>query len=342
MKDKPLRIGVIGAGNNTRKRHLPGFQAIDGVAVTVVANRSRESSEKVAAEFGIPSIAGDWREVVASPEVDAVMIGTWPYLHCEATVAALDAGKHVLTEARMAMNAREAETMLAASRKHPDRVAQIVPAPMTLDVDDTVRHLVQAGELGEIREVCVTHTAGQHADAGGPLTWRQNRELSGMNMLSMGIYHEMVLRWVEGDPESILADGAVFTPRRRDPESGLEVEVAIPESVSVLARFPGGARLIYHFSGVESGRPRNEMRLNGSKASLRFDVAGQKLYMGRSGGVEEEEIDIPAERRRGWRVEADFVDSIREGTPVTLTDFETGLRYMTFTEAVWNAIEQGG
>ncbi len=338
MNQQPLRIGIIGAGNNTRKRHIPGFQEIDGVEITTVANRSRESSEKVAAQFGIPAVAGHWREVIESPDVDAVMIGTWPYLHREASVAALEAGKHVLTEARMAMNVEEAEAMLAASRKHPELVAQIVPAPMSLDVDATVRELVDAGELGKLREVGVTHTAGQHADPSAPLTWRQNRKLSGVNMLSLGIYHEMVLRWVEGDPEDIQADGQVFTPRRRDPETGEEVEVEIPESVSVLGRFPGGLRLVYHFSGVEPVQPRNEMRLNGSKAGLRFDVAGQKLFLARIGG-REDAVDVPPERRRGWQVEADFVASIREGKPVELTRFETGLRYMKFTEAVWNAVK---
>ena len=71
-----LRIGLIGAGQNTRTMHIPGFQAIDGVEIVVVANRSRESSQRVADEFGIPRIADSWQMVVADPEVDAICIGT--------------------------------------------------------------------------------------------------------------------------------------------------------------------------------------------------------------------------------------------------------------------------
>ncbi len=334
-----LRIGIIGAGANTRLRHIPGFRAIDGVELTKVVNRSRASSEKVARAFGIAAVGDHWREVVDSAEVDAVMIGTWPCLHAEAGIAALEAGKHLLTEARMAMDLREAEAMLAAARRHPRLVAQIVPAPMSLDVDAAAHRLVTGGEVGEIREVSVVHTGGQYADPSAPLTWRQDREASGVNMLTLGIYHEMVLRWVSGDPEVVRADGAVFTPHRRDPETGRDKAVEIPESVSVLGRYPDGARLIYHFSAVEPGSPRNEIRVNGSRAGLRFDVAANRLFLAPAGG-EEEEVTLPADERRGWRVEEDFVASIREGRPVSLTDFETGVRYMGFTQSVWDSLHR--
>lgn len=336
---QPLRIGVIGAGANTRRMHLPGFAKIPGVEVAVVCNRSEESSRRVADEFSIPRIASAWPEVVADPEVDAVMIGTWPNMHAEATVAALAAGKHVLTEARMARSLAEAEAMLEASRENPQRVAQIVPAPMSLDFDRTVKELLAASEIGELREICVTHTASQYADPATPLTWRQNFELSGYNVLSMGIYHEMVQRWVEDEPDWIVADARVFVSTRPDPENGgAAAEVKIPDDVSVLGRW-NGARLVYHFSGVEPGRPRNEIRLNGSKGSLRLDFAAGELWLGRGKG--EDAIDIPAEHRRGWRVEADFVDSIRSGTPVELTSFDDGVRYMRFTENVYHSWSDG-
>ena len=93
-----------------RERHLPGFQALPGVRVVGVCNLRRESAGKVAREFDIPKIYGNWEHLVEDDEIDAVVIGAWPYLHCPVTLAALDAGKHVLTEARMAMNAREART----------------------------------------------------------------------------------------------------------------------------------------------------------------------------------------------------------------------------------------
>ena len=126
MSVPPIKVGVIGAGDNTRVRHIPGLQAIEGVEIVSVCNRSRESSQRVADAMGIPQVYDDWRALIASDEINAVMIGTWPYMHCEMTCAALEAGKHVMCEARMAMNAAEAHTMLRASQSHPDLVAQIV------------------------------------------------------------------------------------------------------------------------------------------------------------------------------------------------------------------------
>jgi len=106
---------------------VPNLKAQPGVELVAVANRSKESGERVAKEFGIGRVAGDWREIIAAKDIDAVCIGTWPYTHCEMTLAALDAGKHVLCEARMAMNAAEGRRMLEASRRKPQLVAQIVP-----------------------------------------------------------------------------------------------------------------------------------------------------------------------------------------------------------------------
>src|SRR6202041_383157 len=100
-----------------------------------------------------------WQDLVADSDIDAVVIGTWPYLHCPITLAALAAGKHVLTEARMSMNAAEAHRMLAAARRSPQLVAQIVPSPYGLKGHAVMRELIDGGYLGELREVQVTHLA---------------------------------------------------------------------------------------------------------------------------------------------------------------------------------------
>ena len=111
-----IRIGIVGAGQATRDRHLPGFRAIAGVKVVGVCNLHRESSIKVARDFNIPKVFDSWEFLVEDESIDAVVIGAWPYLHCPITLAALGAGKHVLTQARMAMNAREAQRMLDRAR----------------------------------------------------------------------------------------------------------------------------------------------------------------------------------------------------------------------------------
>src|SRR5438132_10596367 len=129
---KTLRIGLIGAGANTRSRHIPGLKAIEDVEIVAVCNRRPGSTAAAAREFGIRKTFEHWQDLVADPDIDAVVIGTWPYLHCPITLAALEAGKHVLTEARLSMNADEAHRMLTAAQTHPDRVTQVVPSPFGL------------------------------------------------------------------------------------------------------------------------------------------------------------------------------------------------------------------
>ena len=77
MPASSIRIGLIGAGKNTRERHIPGFQAIDGVEVVSVCNRSLESSQRVADQFGIPKVIENWQDLVADDDINAVCIGTW-------------------------------------------------------------------------------------------------------------------------------------------------------------------------------------------------------------------------------------------------------------------------
>ena len=335
MENQKLRIGFIGAGANTRLTHIPGFHKLENVELSVVANRSRASAEKVAKQEGIKRVFDTWQEVIADPSLDAICIGTWPNMHAELTIAALESGKHVLCEARMACNLEEARRMSAAAQAHPELVAQIVPAPFSLDFDATIREMIAAGKLGDLLEVRVVHTGGQSASPDAPMTWRQDRSLSGNNTLTMGIMHETVQRWVADEPEWLIADGAVFQATRQYPDATNTVKVEVPDSLSVLGRLgKSHARLMYHFSGVESGKSRMEFRLNGSMGALRFDAFQKQLLFSEAGSTEETKITIARGQSRGWQVEADFVRSLREHVPVELTSFEQGVRYMTFTEMV--------
>ncbi|MDA1189810.1 MAG: Gfo/Idh/MocA family oxidoreductase, partial [Chloroflexi bacterium] len=131
MADERISIALIGAGANTKLRHIPGFQAMKGVEIVGVANRTRESGKRIADEYGIPKVYEHWTDAMADPDTNAVCIGTWPYTHRIMVEEALASGKHVMTEARMAMDSMEARAMLDASRAHPDLITQIVPAPLT-------------------------------------------------------------------------------------------------------------------------------------------------------------------------------------------------------------------
>jgi predicted dehydrogenase len=335
---QPLRVGFIGAGANTRLRHLPGFAAIPGVELAAVANRTEASASRVATDFNIARTAGDWREIIANSSIDAVCIGTWPDTHAEMTCAALAAGKHVLVEARMARTLADAEAMMAAAQAHPDRVTQTVPSPLTLAADELVGEYLREGRIGDIREVVVEHATAANLDPDAPLTWRQDETISGINTMAFGICFEALQRWFEDNPEVVAADAHIHTPMRRD-AAGEEREVRIPDSLTVLGRWKTGARLVMHHSGVEPGANRCTFRLVGSKATLLFDAVAQQLSLIPSQGPAET-IPLPRSLDECWAVEAQFVESIRQGTPVRLTDFASGLRYMQFTHEVIEACRQ--
>jgi predicted dehydrogenase len=347
MAQPPLRVGLIGAGANTRLRHIPGFRVVEGVELVAVCNRRPESTREVAREYGIPRTYEHWEDVVADPDIDAVVIGTWPYLHYTITLAALESGKHVLTEARLAMNADQAHEMLDAARARLELVTQVVPSPYGLKGHDVMRGAIDTGFLGELREVQVVGLNAGLADPVSPLSWRQDAALSGYNMLTLGIVHETLLRWAP-PPVSVLAQTHAFIPTRTDPESGVQRYVGTPDSVQVLTILANGARASYHFSGVTRFGQQMGITLLGTEGALHYDLLSDRIYGTRAGAEtpaarreEMAEIVIPKDKARAWRVEADFVDSIRHKTAVQLTSFETGVKYMEFTEAVAVSAQSG-
>ncbi|GIX49002.1 MAG: oxidoreductase [Candidatus Tectimicrobiota bacterium] len=340
MGNGTIRVGIVGAGNNTRVRHIPGLQAIPGVEIVSVCNRSRASSQRVAEQFGIPKIYEDWRALVAADDTNAIVIGTWPYMHCEVTCAALDAGKHVLCEARMAMNAAEAHQMYRKAQEHPELVAQLVPSPLTLRVDRTLQDLIADGYLGELYAVEVRGTVPGFADPEAPLHWRHQRRLSGLNILNMGIWYEAAMRWV-GPASRVMARTRIFIPRRRDPESGQVVAVDVPDHVDILADLACGAQAVYQFSAVCGLGPGPGAWLFGSQGTLHYDHSSGKLFGGRRGETALREIPIPPEKEGRWRVEEEFVAAIRGEEEVKLTTFADGVKYMEFTEAVHRSAETG-
>ena len=167
-----MRIGLVGAGGIARARHVPGFRALPGVEIVGVVSRTPDSTARAAAELAIPRAYAGWEELVADPDVDVVVIATWPYLHAPIAIAALGAGKHVLVEGRMAMDAVEAGAMLAAAEARPDRVAMVVPAPFGF-ADATIRRLLAAGAIGELRTVRVSWSGGIAPT--GRDQWRRGR-----------------------------------------------------------------------------------------------------------------------------------------------------------------------
>lgn len=329
-----IRIGIIGAGAITRSRHIPGFRSIPGVEIAGVCNRFRDSSSRVARDFDIPKVYGSWEHLIDDDAIDAVVIGTWPYLHCAATLAALGAGKHVLTQARMAMNAREAHRMLEKSRERPDLAAMVVPSPYGLTGDAFVRSLIADDYLGPLREMHVDGLTSDLADPRTPIGWRQLTRYSGFNMLTLGILHETALRWT-APPNRVIALASKLIPARKNPDKGGQLgRVGTPDSVQVLTSQTDGSRGVYRLSAVTWHGPGLSIALYGAEGTIVYDLTRDEIRGARRKETDLRPFPIPEPLRGGWSVEADFIAAIRGERPVTHTTFADGVRYMQFTEAV--------
>ena len=338
MDDDGIRIGFIGAGANTTLRHLPGFKAIEGVELVSVANRSRESGQRVADEWELPTVYDSWAELIATPDTNAICIGTWPYMHRTLTLAALEHDKHVLCEARMAMDSIEAAEMLDASRQKPGLVTQIVPAPGSLPVDATVIDLIADGYLGDLLTVDVSVSTG-FIDRHSPFMWRNDRDLSGNNIMVMGILYETLMRHV-GPAGSVRAVTRVNVKSRVD-DDGERRAITIPDQVEVLCEMVSGPVLHMRITSVIGLAPADAVWYHGTEGTLRYDVDTATLHGGRRGSDGLSEIEIRPEMRGDWRVEEEFISAIRGNERVTRTSFEDGVRYMEFTDAVLRSSQTG-
>tara|TARA_Y100000590_G_scaffold45437_2_gene48286 strand:- start:55867 stop:56901 length:1035 start_codon:yes stop_codon:yes gene_type:complete len=335
---KLVRIGIVGLGGNTRYRHVPGFKAIEGVEVVSVCNRTEESSRKAAQEFAIPKVFTNWIDLVNDNDIDAVCIGTWPYMHSPITIESLNAGKHVLTEARMALDANEAKLMLSKSQSAPNLISQIVPAPMSLPVDTTIKELIAQDYIGELISVQVNGSQSSFMDPNAKTHWRNNKTYSGVNILSMGIWYESVLRWV-GPATKVTAMSKIVQKTRIGLE-GQEEKVDVPDHVEIVCEMGFGGLGHFRFSSV-TGFAQAGAWIFGSKGTLFFDFKSSKLFGGQSGEETLSEIHIPENKKGFWRVEEEFINAIRGIEIVTHTTFEDGVRYMEFTEAVTKSAELG-
>jgi predicted dehydrogenase len=335
-----IRVGIVGAGANTKLRHIPGLRALPDVELAGVVNRTSASTQKSAQEHGIERTYADWQALVNDDELDAVLIGTWPDMHCEITCAALKAGKHVLTEARMARSLDEARMMLEAALAQPDLVTQIVPSPFGLEHHAHVQRLLQDGFLGDLRELVVVGVDASFYDAHAPLHWRQDAGISGVNVLTLGIMHETALRWVPA-PNRVFAQTAVFESLRPAADGSGPVAATVPDSVQILTQMPGGSRGLYHMSGVNLHGPTRQIQLYGSRGTIKLLFSDrEELYVGQAGDDTLRRVELEPEQRGGWRVEAEFIGAIRGEEQVRFTDFPTGVSYMEFTEAVARSAQE--
>ncbi|MEE8466553.1 MAG: Gfo/Idh/MocA family oxidoreductase, partial [Dehalococcoidia bacterium] len=330
--------GLIGAGGNVRNRHIPGFQQVEGLEIAGVANRTLESGRSVADQFNIPQVYSGWQELLEDDSINAVCIGTWPYMHRTLTLAALEKGKHVLTEARMASTAQEARDMLAAAQEHPDLVCQLTPTSTTYKVDNVLKRLIAEGYLGEVLSVEMQSLQNRFAEFAGDLHWRHDWRMSGYNTLNIGASYESMMRWL-GRGNRVMAMSKVHVPYRRNEKDEM-VSVSIPDHVNILYELANGAQVHMRMSATTGLSTGNQTWIYGTEGTIHIDQQ-QNIFAGRRGDSELIEVANPPEEQAHYRVEEQFTNAIWGTEQVDMVSFETGVHYMEWTEAVIRSAQTG-
>ncbi len=338
-----VRIGFIGAGAICRDRHLPGLAAIDSVEVLAVANRSRESGQKVADQFNIADVEDDWQKLVERDDLDAVFIGTWPYMHKELSIAVLEAGKHCFCQARMCTDLASAKQMHAAAQARPQLVSMICPCPWNLE--HYLRDMVAAGEAGQITSVELTSIGGGGLDRDA-VTWRERRDLSGKQIMALGILAE-TLNALVGPYELLSAQLSIPIDTKKGGD-GEQVKIEVPQVVTISGQLESGALIVEHHSSLAADQSSGGicLTMRGLKGTIRYDFADTIMFAGP--GEVLKKVDVPENKRTTWTVEQDFVNAVRaaragkppQGRPVR-PDFEEGLLYMRKVEAVHESAASG-
>jgi predicted dehydrogenase len=333
-----IRIGIIGAGENTCLKHIPHLNNISDVEIVAVANRTLESAKKVCSKFNLPTAYEHWSEIINSKDIDAVLIGTWPNMHEKLTLASLKSGKHVLCEARMARNLHEAKNMLNASLDYPHITCQVVPSPFTFKYDAEIIRLINENFFGEILAVNGRCNFNTFINADAPLHWRENREISGNNIMLMGILYESIARWL-GHCDSVIASGKIFSKNKLF--EGKLREVDVPEHLNIVTNFACGAQGHLQFSSITALEDQPQaVWIFGSEGTAHLDLSADKLYVGKKGDSKLHEHIFTPPKNATWRVEDEFINSIKGIEKVKLTDFQTAYKYMEFTEAVYLSLQQ--
>lgn len=330
-----IRVGIIGVGAVAQARHIPRLKSIEGVELAIAWNRSLSKAESVASEFGFGRAVADWRDVAESPDINAVIIATPPGTHREMTLASLAGGKHVLCQARMSRNLREAHEMRDAAAAS-GKVTCLYPPFPGLRGDRTMLRLLHDDYIGELREARVVGMAAPAAR--DSYDWRRDPDVSGLHLLTMGMWVEVLNRWV--GPAVSLAARAAYHFDKVANADGEMIDAAVPDSVTIAADLECGAVASYHFSTEASFAGPHKIELYGSKGALVYTLFNDEIHGATSGMSSMQPIEPTPDEIRLQTTDAEFIQAIREGTPVH-PSFEEGVQYMEFCEAVGQSVHFG-
>ena len=283
---KKFKVGVIGVGF-IGPAHMEGIRRL-GFEVVAIAEANQALAEESADRLLVPKAYGDWKNLIADPEIDVVHIASPNFLHHMHAKAALEAGKHVVCEKPLAMTGKESGELvhLAAERKLVNAVNfNIRFYPLVHEA----KARIQNGELGDKLYIIQGSYLQDWLLLDTDWNWRLEPEFGGelRAVADIGSHWMDLVTFVTGTQiRSVFADFKTFIPIRRKPKKKidtfggkLEIDMEYEEKpihtedyAAVLIKFENGARGVMVVSQVSSGRKnRLFFEINGSDSSLIWD-----------------------------------------------------------------------
>lgn len=237
-----LRWGVLGTASIARKRVIPALKASERNTVVALASRERSRAEEVAREAQIPHVFDDYAALLQSPEIDAVYLPLPNSEHHRWTIAAAEAGKHILCEKPLALNAQQAEEMAAAAER-----ANVLLAEAFMYRHHPIVHkvlsMVHSGLIGELSLIRSTFSFTLTDDH----NIRLDPELGGGALMDVGCYGINLARLVTGAEPTGVAAVAQLAP------SGVD------QSFAGVMRFPNHVLAEFDVSLRAAGGPSYEL-----------------------------------------------------------------------------------
>lgn len=322
-----LRWGVLSTAKIGREKVIPALQASQHNQVIAICSRDEQSARAAADTLHIERAYGNYHELLADPDVDAIYNPLPNHLHVEWSIKALEAGKHVLCEKPLGMNTEDAQRLVAAAAAHPQLKVMEAFMYRFHPQWQLAKKLVDEGRIGKLRTVH-SNFSYNNRDAGNI---RNKIEMGGGALLDIGCYSISLSRWLFGqEPDQVLGH---ITPM-----PGEEVDCL----TSGIMEFRDGTAT---FTAATKLEPLQFVEASGEEGSLYLarpfyndsSEPVQKIRITRNRIVEE--IEVPDHNHYSAMGDA-FAQSVFNNSPVP-TPLDDAIANMRTIDAIFESAAEG-
>ncbi len=337
-----LRIGVIGLGMG--RAHINGYKTHPDAEVVALADVDKSRLEKAGAEFQVQKLYANAEEMLAKEELDVVSVATPNKFHRPLAVAAFKAGCHVLCEKPMAMNAKEAREMLAASRKAKKRLMINFSFRFT-EQSYAMKQQVEKGILGDIYYARTQWLRRRGLPGFGG--WFGQKALSGGGpLIDLGVHRLDLALWLMDYPKPSWVMGSTYNHIAAEKAKAEKKAFDVEDMAAGFIKFRNGASLSLEASWAGNIKQREFMhtQLLGTKAGLHQYNLDEgygfecEFYLEKDGCQYDMKLHPPVPQAKNAMFH--FIDSIVHGRPHIATGDE-GLIVMEILDALYKSAATG-